>query len=100
MALKQGSKVKSDTCKDLQTTISEKFCHSNKGDKAAILFSNMAKITVWQAFLAIYILCKSDRAAILIFEESTMAAMLFFKMSTIICLQTYFHSHKHVLHIW
>ena len=44
MTLKQGSKVKFDTCKRLADHDSKKsFSHSSKGDKAAILFSKQGQ---------------------------------------------------------
>ena len=74
---------------------------------AAFCFQNKAKITLRQAFLAIYILCKSVTATynililerINLFEESAMVAMLFFNRSTKFYADC-FHSHKHSLQIW
>ena len=88
MTLKQGSKVKFDTAKDLQTTISRKLFSHSKPLRPMIreilglfvvppspqfdikyvtwwtfCFQNKAKITLRQAFLAISILCKSDIAS-------------------------------------
>ena len=88
--------------KDLQTTISRKlFSHSKP---------IMTKITLKQAFLAIYILWKSDVASCNIlycrtcqwFSNNQLWRPFFFIMRNFFFffLQTCFHSHNHSLQIW
>ena len=127
MILKQGSKVKLNIAKDLQTMISNKlFCHSNPLGPMIreilgfllcppikyviwqpFCFHNKAKITLRQAFLAIYILYKSDRASCNIlnfrtyqqFSSNRQWRPCYFLKWVQNFLQTCFHSHKHSLHM-